>query len=111
MWISFPADGGWVTIYLWEDYRYPTQIFETLFALGVLLAALKRPLGKPGFGLNFLLVVALSVASRLFLEAFRGDSLIWVGGIRTAQVASLFILLACLWIMRVWAQPKEFEMT
>jgi phosphatidylglycerol:prolipoprotein diacylglycerol transferase len=100
-----------LAIYLWDDYRYPTQIFETLFALGVLLAALKRPLGKPGLGLNFLLVVSLSVASRLILEAFRGDSLIWLGGFRAAQVVSLIILLSCLWLIRVWAQPKEFETT
>ena len=100
-----------LAIYLWDDYRYPTQIFEMLFALGVLAVVLKRPLGKPGLGLNFLLVIALSVASRLFLEAFRGDSLIWIGGFRAAQVASLIILLSCLWMMRVWAQPEEFGMT
>lgn len=100
-----------LAIYLWDDYRYPTQIVETLFSLGVLLAALKHPLGKPGLGLNFLLVVSLSVASRLLLEAFRGDSLIWIGGFRAAQVVSFIILLSCLWLIRVWAQPKEFETT
>jgi prolipoprotein diacylglyceryltransferase len=100
-----------LAIYLWDDYRYPTQIFETLLALGVLAAALKHPLGKPGFGLNFLLFVSLSVASRLFLEAFRGDSLIWLGGFRAAQVVSLFILIFCFWLIREWANPQDIEMT
>jgi prolipoprotein diacylglyceryltransferase len=105
-----PTDVLW-SVYLWDESRHPTQIYETLFALGVLALVLKRPLGRPGMGLNFLLVIALSAASRLFLEAFRGDSLIWTGGFRAVQVVSLIVLLVCLWLIRVWAKPLEYETT
>ena len=90
-------------IYLWSEYRHPSQIYEILAALGVLLIVLKRPLGDPGRGLNFLLVVGLSAGARVFLEAFRGDSLIWAGGFRAVQVAGLA---GSLWLMRSWARPQ-----
>ncbi len=93
------------SIYLWDDYRHPSQIYETVAALVVFAAAWKRPLGQPGVGINFLLVVALSAAARVFLEAFRGDSVIWPGGFRAAQVVSLVVLAAALWLMKAWAQP------
>ncbi|MBI3360269.1 MAG: prolipoprotein diacylglyceryl transferase [Chloroflexi bacterium] len=96
-------------IYLWDDYRHPTQIYETLAALAVLFITLKRPLAQPREGLNFLLVVALSAAARVFLEAFRGDSVIWAGGFRAAQVIALFVLAASLWLMRVRAQPTTLS--
>lgn len=92
-------------IYLWSEYRHPSQAYEILAASGILLVALRRPLGAPGRGLNFLWVVALSSGARVFLEAFRGDSLIWVGGFRAAQVVGLMILAATLWLMRNWAHP------
>lgn len=97
-----PTELPWA-IFLWDENRHPTQIYEIILAIGVLLAVWKRPFYRPGAGLNFLLVVALSSASRLFLEAFRGDSLIWVSGLRAAQVVSLGILLVCLYLMKAWA--------
>ncbi len=99
-----PAQLPWA-IYLWDDYRHPSQIYETLMALAALVVVWKRPLGRPGAGLNFLLAVALSAAARIFLEAFRGDSVIWVGGFRAAQVIGLLILAAALWLMRIWSRP------
>lgn len=96
-------------IYLWDEYRHPAQVYEILLAIGIFLAVRRRPLGRLGTGLNFLLAVALTGISRLFLEAFRGDSLLWGGGIRAAQVVSLAILLLCLWWMRVWVQPPQKE--
>lgn len=95
-----PASIPW-SIYLWNEYRHPTQIYEIIGALIILTMALNRPLQKLGTGLNFLLVVALSAGARLFLEAFRGDSLIWFDGLRAAQVISLLILLSTLWLVRV----------
>jgi prolipoprotein diacylglyceryltransferase len=92
------------SIYLWDDYRHPSQIYETIAALAVFAVAWKRPLGHPGDGSNFLLVVALSAAARVFLEAFRGDSVIWPGGFRAAQVVGLLVLAAALWLMKAWAQ-------
>jgi len=99
-----PAQLPW-SIYLWDDYRHPSQIYETIAALVVFAVAWKRPLGQPGDGINFLLVVALSAAARVWLEAFRGDSVIWPGGFRAAQVVGVVVLAAALWLMKAWAQP------
>jgi phosphatidylglycerol---prolipoprotein diacylglyceryl transferase len=101
-----PVNLPW-SIYLWDEYRHPSQVYEILAALGVLLIIARRPLGQSGGGLNFLLVIALSAAARLFLEAFRGDSLIWPGGLRAAQVLSLLVLLAALWWLKAWTNPDN----
>ncbi|MBG7610128.1 MAG: prolipoprotein diacylglyceryl transferase [Anaerolineae bacterium] len=101
-----PTDLPWA-IYLWEANRHPTQIYEIVLAIAVFLVVRKRPLDRPGTGLNFLLTVALLSSSRLFLEAFRGDSLLWVDGIRTAQVVSLGILLICLWLIKASILPPH----
>jgi prolipoprotein diacylglyceryltransferase len=94
-----PASVPW-SIFLWNEYRHPTQVYEILGALLVLAVVMKRPLQGLGAGLNFLLLVALSAAARLFLEAYRGDSLIWAGSVRGAQVIALLILLCTLWLMQ-----------
>ena len=102
-----PATLPWA-IHLWDDDRHPSQVYETLAALAVLALAWKRPLGI-GRGLNFVLVVALSAAARVFLEAFRGDSVVWAGGFRAAQVVGLVLLAACLWLLRRWQAPPTTE--
>ena len=92
-------------IELWNDYRHPSQLYEMLLAAGVLFIVLKYPLEKHGRGLTFLQWAALSAAATVFLEAFRGDSVIWPGGFRSAQVIGLAVLLGSLLWMRAWAQP------
>lgn len=99
-----PANVPWA-IYLWDENRHPSQIYETLAALLVFAVEWKQPLGRPGAGANFLLVVALSAAARVFLEAFRGDSLIWPGGFRAAQVIGLVVLAASWHLTQAWNQP------
>lgn len=101
-----PAGLPW-SIYLWGEYRHPAQVYETLAALGIFLAIYKKPLSQAGEGINFLLVVALSSAARIFLEAFRGDSMTWPGGFRTAQVISLIILAIAMSMMKMWAPPDQ----
>jgi prolipoprotein diacylglyceryltransferase len=88
------------SIYLWNEYRHPAQVYEILGSLLILAVVMKRPLQSLGTGYNFLLLVVLSAGERLLLEAFRGDSLIWAGGLRAAQVISLIVLLSTLWLMR-----------
>ncbi len=93
-------------IYLWDDYRHPTQVYETIAALVIFGIARRRPFGQHE-GVTFLLTVALFAAARIFLEAFRGDSVIWVGGFRAAQVIGLLALVASLWLMKAWARRND----
>ena len=98
-----PTNVPWA-IRLWNEYRHPSQFYETFIALTIFLVIRER-LPKPeGAGLNFLLTVVLSSASRVFLEAFRGDSVFWPGGFREAQVIALITLGISFYWMRKWMQ-------
>jgi prolipoprotein diacylglyceryltransferase len=92
------------SIHLWGEYRHPSQFYELFAALGILGSAWRNRVRAPFAGFSFLLVVALSAGARLFLEAFRGDSLVIAGGWRVAQVWALIVLAACLGVMRAWAR-------
>jgi prolipoprotein diacylglyceryltransferase len=94
-----PAQLPW-SIWLWGDWRHPSQIYELISALLILFtwrSARHRQLFD-GFGC--LLVIALLAAARVFLEAFRGDSWIIAGGLRGAQVIGLLVLMGALALMR-----------
>ena len=103
-----PANLPW-SVYLWNEYRHPSQVYEILAALGIFFVTYRRPFNQTGRGVNFLLVVALSSAARIFLEAFRGDSLIWLGGFRAAQVIGLLILTCALSMMGQWGRSSKLE--
>ncbi len=97
-----PTELPWA-IYLWDANRHPTQIYEILLAaviFAVIWVIRKEALYS---GFLFLAWLAMTAASRLFLEAFRGDSTIVAGGIREAQLAALVVLLASLWLMQRWS--------
>ena len=79
----------------WGAARHPTQIYEIIASvLTLVLILIQKPMTKPGH--EFLLFVALTSASRLIIEGFRGDSTLILGGIRTAQIIAWLILLAAL---------------
>jgi phosphatidylglycerol:prolipoprotein diacylglycerol transferase len=101
-----PTDLPWA-IQLWGQSRHPSQIYEILAALVTLgliwprKAALSAPAGR-----RFLTFVALSAGSRLFLEAFRGDSTLLLGGLRAAQIVAWLILATALYLLlRFQKQP------
>lgn len=108
-----PTDLPW-GIHLWGAIRHPTQIYEILLATITLLAVLlidRFPLGQIP-GLTFLSFIALSAASRLFIEAFRGDSTLIGSGFRSAQVMSWLVLAACLALLgRRIQQARSIEKT
>lgn len=93
-------------IFLWNEYRHPSQIYEILTAAVIFAITWLGRSDQAGRGLNFLLVIALSAGARVFLEAFRGDSVIWPGGFRAAQAAGLFVLAVTLWLMRAWSEKN-----
>ncbi|GAB4262616.1 MAG: prolipoprotein diacylglyceryl transferase [Candidatus Promineifilaceae bacterium] len=99
-----PTNLPWA-IELWDASRHPTQVYEMVLATAVFLLIWKARKSSPFPGFLFLAFVALTAVSRLFLEAFRGDSVLVAGGIRQAQLAALLVLLAALWLMRQWFPP------
>lgn len=96
-----PTSVPWA-IRLWNEYRHPSQFYETFIALAIFLVIRERFPKPEGAGLNFLLTVSLSSAARVFLEAFRGDSVFWPGGVREVQVVALVILAISFYWMRKW---------
>lgn len=82
-------------IELWNATRHPTQVYELIASLLILAFIWFRKAGSMA-GSDFLWFAGLTAGSRLFLEAFRGDSILLFGGIRTAQVLAWVILAAVL---------------
>jgi prolipoprotein diacylglyceryltransferase len=56
-------------------------------------------------------VIALSASVRIFLEAFRGDSLITPGNLRAAQVWGLIVLAICFVMIKAWNQKAAASAT
>jgi phosphatidylglycerol:prolipoprotein diacylglycerol transferase len=95
-----PSDLPWA-IELWGTRRHPTQIYETIFAclgFGITYWLLKTTKDLMS-GSVFLIFVAFTAASRLFLEAFRGDSQL-IGSIRLAQLAAWVLMVASVLVLR-----------
>ena len=86
-----PSTLPWA-IELWDMERHPTQIYEMLAMLTILfvLLVVLRRRSAPGTATRLFLV--LYSAQRVFLEAFRADSLLLPGGWRVAQVVALVAL-------------------
>ncbi len=93
-------------IHLWDENRHPTQIYELMLAVGIFIIIQQRVLKQPGIGLNFLFFISLSSFSRLFLGAFRGDSVIWFGSFRATQLISLILLVSSLWLINTWTDSS-----
>jgi phosphatidylglycerol:prolipoprotein diacylglycerol transferase len=84
-------------INLWGANRHPTQFYELIAALAILaLLGAWSKIPNVTAGILFLAFVALTAGSRLFLEAFRGDSLVIFGGLRSAQMIAWLVLAAAL---------------
>jgi len=96
-----PAKLSW-SIYLWEEWRHPSQVYELIAALAALLMWWRMP--RAGDGVTFWIVVALLAAAGLFLEAFRGDSQLFFS-FRVNQLWALIVLMGSL-IMVKARRPK-----
>lgn len=81
-----PTDLPW-GIELWNATRHPTQIYELIAALIIFgIIWFRKTNISPG--VLFLDFVALTAGARLFLEAFRGDSVFVFGEFRLAQIVA-----------------------
>jgi phosphatidylglycerol---prolipoprotein diacylglyceryl transferase len=83
---------------LWGALRHPTQIYEIIASL-LVLGLLWFQKTSPRPGIHFLTFAALASASRLFLEAFRGDSTLILGGLRVAQITAWVLLALSLFFL------------
>jgi phosphatidylglycerol:prolipoprotein diacylglycerol transferase len=95
---GMPTELPW-GIELWGAKRQPTQIYEIIAALVILIVVWPGSriiIGKSS-GSAFLIFSALTAGARLFLEAFRGDSVILIDGLRAAQIIAWVILALSLW--------------
>ena len=97
-----PSDLPWA-IQLWGDNRHPVQFYDLIFAVIILGVMLKKLFMDQGSGIKFLFLISLSSLARLITEAFRGDSILWFGSIRVAQLVSLVLLIGSLWLIRDWS--------
>lgn len=109
---GIPTQVPW-GIELWGATRHPTQIYEIVFVFIILIIILllDRTPWNLIPGNLFLSFISLTAISRLFLEAFRGDSILFENGLRIAQVASWLVLAACLSLLgwRIYKNEQETE--
>ena len=95
-----PTQAPWA-IELWGARRHPSQVYESLAAVVILVYVIRQqrlPRTKPP-GIDFLAFIALTAGARLFLDAYRGDSLLLLNGIRVPQVIAWVVLAASLWLI------------
>jgi phosphatidylglycerol:prolipoprotein diacylglycerol transferase len=100
------SDLPWA-IQLWGESRHPVQFYDLLLALITLGLILRGGFKRLGPGINFLGLISLTALARLITEAFRGDSIIWFGSFRSAQLISLLLLIGTLWFIRDWSESSD----
>ena len=97
-------------VYLWSDYRQPTQLYEIFFALMIFTIILPRMIPANAPGLRFVQFIALSAVARVFIEAFRGDSTLIFGGLRLGQILAWVVLATSLFgFERLQSERKKLE--
>lgn len=95
-------------IQLWGATRHPTQFYELGLALTILVyLGWKSKDQNLADGTLFLLLTVLSAGARLFLEGFRGDSPLTLGGLRSPQIIAWLILFVALFGLEKLAGQKE----
>jgi prolipoprotein diacylglyceryltransferase len=91
---------------LWGTPRHPTQIYGILFSIVTLILIWpgKGLLWDPQPGVSFLRFIALIAIGVIVIQAFRGDSVLILMGMRRDQVVAWLFLaasLAGLWILSI----------
>ena len=89
-----PTTMPWA-IQLWNAARHPTQVYELIASI-LIFGWIWFRNSESRAGSDFLWFAGLTAGSRLFLEAFRGDSSLIFNGIRSAQLVAWVILAAVL---------------
>ena len=93
---------------LWNATRHPTQIYEFILSVLIFGFIWFRTTSTPA-GSDFLWFLALTAGTRLFLEAFRGDSELIFGGVRLAQVLAWIVLALTLLVSEALRSAKKIN--
>lgn len=95
---GIPTELPWA-IQLWGEARHPTQIYEIIFAITILLITLQSNLVLKSYipGTVFLLFIAFTAASHIIIMTFQGDVELIAIGIRRDQLFAWVILAIALW--------------
>lgn len=99
---GLPARLFW-SIYLFGEWRHPTQIYDFVLALLIwrVIESRADDLILPD-GARFLTFVALSAVGRILVDAFRVETVVGgLGGVRITQVIALLILLVSVQMIRM----------
>lgn len=91
---------------LWNATRHPSQIYELLASL-LIFGLLWFPKMDAPPGILFLAFAALTAGARLFLEAFRGDSVLVFGGLRLAQIIAWIALAGTLAAIEILQRNRD----
>ncbi len=97
-------------IELWGERRHPTQIYEIISGFLVIITIWRLRTRSPFPGFLFLSWVSLAAASRLFIEAYRGDSVVILNSLRSAQMVSLGIIAVALSGLHLLAQRRASQL-
>jgi len=100
-----PTDLPW-GIELWNATRHPSQIYELVASL-IIFALIWLRKSDLSSGTLFLTFTALTAGSRLFLEAFREDSILVFGGLRLAQVIAWVVMTLALFVSESTRRQRE----
>jgi phosphatidylglycerol:prolipoprotein diacylglycerol transferase len=79
--------------------RHPVQIYEIAVAILALLAWWRVRNRRQNEGELFLMAIGIYSAGRLFVDAFRENAWIGLGGFHMLQIISLVIMLTCLYLL------------
>lgn len=84
---------------LWGATRHPTQVYGILAAAIILALTWPSRMGNLTDGGYFIRFTMLSAFAGLFLETFRGDSIVLSNGFRVAQIIAWIVLALSFWAL------------
>jgi phosphatidylglycerol---prolipoprotein diacylglyceryl transferase len=84
---------------LYGETRHPVQLYDAIAALVGFVIVWRLARRQMTDGLIALFATAGYSATRVFVDAFRGDAAVLAGGYRISQVIALIVLVFALWMM------------
>jgi len=86
-------------IYVWGSYRHPTQVYQAVAAVAIVLAVYFWSRQGVQNGILFLRFAALTSSVYLFIDAFRSNCPTIFGTIHLNQLAALLLMAIALFLL------------